>query len=179
MGPEDSQPEDFSVSSEAIAEDNPDTIFKYRYTRQGENISPPVRLHNVPTCCDHVAVALRDVTGSREIPLWVLWGRTPADNQIPEGVPKTGHPENVPTITQGTAVSGEVGYSGPDLTREYDRRDEDTDTAGIQLRAFVFDSELGLSPESEYSDLIQALNDQAQSWTSTSLVAQVATDPEQ
>lgn len=166
---------EFSISSSSFYNENSSNILKYRHTRQGDNVSPSIQLHNLPNWCDRVAVALRDVTGSTEIPLWLLWGRIPTEDRFPAKISKTSQPDSLSSITQGTNDLGEVGYSGPDLHREYDSRDSHDNSTAIELTVFVFESKLNIDPDSSYNDLIQALNKQRRS--STSIFAKVASGP--
>lgn len=172
---EEPQTEEFTITSGGIEDAGSSKVLNYRHTRQGDNISPPVQLHNVPARCDYVAVLLRDVTGSAEVPLWLLWGRIPTEERLSSGLPKTGYPRDFPTITQGTNASGEVGYSGPDPGREYESRDGGTDSTSIELTSFVFESGLGLSSDVHYPSVIHALNSKDRS--SSSLYAKAATNP--
>ena len=75
-----------------------------RYTCDGENISPPLEIRNLPKYTESLVVVVEDPDAPRGIwTHWLVWN-VPPSNSINEGV--------VPGI-QGTNDFGKLHYGGP------------------------------------------------------------------
>lgn len=168
---DETRPTGFTLQSPVLAKEKRDDLLPYSYTKQGENVSPPLWLSDIPDFADYFALTLRDVTGADEIPLWLLWGTMPNEGQIPEAISKRDTPPELSNTTQGTNSRGTVGYAGPDLTREYDSRDGNTSESSVEITAYALGSSIELVSDNSHSDLIDAINEQFH--TSTSLYAKI------
>jgi len=100
-----------SLSSPAFV---PGTPLPARFTCDGEDVSPPLRLRGTPDT-ESLAVVVDDPDAPTESPFvhWLLWNVPPDTDEIPAAVP--GEP-TVPAL-DGTARAtndfGDLGYGGP------------------------------------------------------------------
>ncbi len=96
-----------------------------KYTADGENISPPLTIENIPDNTASLVIIMDDpdAPGST-FTHWLLWNIVPPLVGVPEVEPVTSIniPENIPpaeivevldTARQGTNDFGEIGYGGP------------------------------------------------------------------
>jgi len=86
-------------------------MFPKRFTCDGENISPAIRIDRIHS--EYLAIIIEDSVGPAEkICHWLIWNIKARDT-IPENIPKD------PVITepieavQGKNDLGKIGYSGP------------------------------------------------------------------
>lgn len=88
-----------------------DRPFPRKYTCDGENVSPPIRLSGVLS--PYLAVLVEDPVGpDRWFTHWIIWN-IPAGELIPEHVPH-GPVITLPvTAVQGRNDFGKTGYGGP------------------------------------------------------------------
>lgn len=78
-----------------------------RYTCEGENLSPPLTLLNVP----HETVSLVIIVDDPDAPHgvfnhWIIWNIAPHQHQLPEGFHSS-------TAKEGVTGFGKIGYHGP------------------------------------------------------------------
>jgi Raf kinase inhibitor-like YbhB/YbcL family protein len=124
------------LTSPAFADDGtiPDL-----YTCEGENISPPLEIHNVPA--DTVSLALLVVDPeamSAPWDHWIVYDIEPV-NTIPEGVESLG--------TTGTNSWGRTDYGGPC---------PDLGVHRYSFTVIALDTTLGLAPGASKSDVLAA-----------------------
>jgi hypothetical protein len=97
------------VTSPAFGDGEPIPL---RHTCDGEGISPPLWIDDLPEKAVSLAVICEDRDGpDGDVVHWVLWGVPAASPQIVEGVPRTAEPGL--GLLQGTAADGEPGYFPP------------------------------------------------------------------
>lgn len=100
-------PLSFSTDAFADGELIPET-----YTFDGEDVSPPLSIEEVPSEAETLALVVEDPDANFFVH-WVLWN-VPADvAQIPEGVPQTETVDELDGARQGKNDFGELGYRGP------------------------------------------------------------------
>ena len=120
-----------------------------RYTCDGEDVSPPLRLENVPGDAKSLALIVYDP----DAPVgwfthWLLYSIPPTVSEIPEAVPKK--PEVPGLGLQGVNDFGYTGYGGPCPPRGH----------GVHRYVFLvvaLDSEPRLSPGMTYHQLVEAI----------------------
>jgi Raf kinase inhibitor-like YbhB/YbcL family protein len=89
-----------------------------RYTKDGNNISPPFGWNGPPSETAEVALIFEGTTPATHEP-WVHWlvYKIPADaSSLPEGFKHKRQPEAPLHILQGANSLGNVGYDGPQGT---------------------------------------------------------------
>lgn len=81
-----------------------------RYTCEGENVAPPLELHEVPTGAGSLALIVDDPDGPRDEPWvhWLLWDLPVEVTSLAER-----HPTDPGYGTEGTNDFKDVGYGGP------------------------------------------------------------------
>jgi len=101
----------FSVSSLTF-EDGEEIPAKY--TCDGENDSPPLRIEGVPSEAETLALVVDDpdAPGTTYVH-WLLWNLPADTEQIPQGVAHGPAVSQLGGAEQGTNDNGDVGYFGP------------------------------------------------------------------
>jgi Raf kinase inhibitor-like YbhB/YbcL family protein len=109
-----------------------------KYSCEGEEVSPPLLISDIPSGTKSLAIILHDPDAPREggFTHWVVWNIEPGDNDIPE---------NFKGAQQGLNGAGQPGYRGmcpPSGTHHYhfmvyalDSKldiDKKTDKAGLE-----------------------------------------------
>lgn len=84
-----------------------------RHTCEGENVSPPLEIGNVPPGAGSLAVLVDDPDAPQARPFvhWVLWNVAPSRTSIAENVPR--EEAVLDGAVQGVTDTGDVGYTGP------------------------------------------------------------------
>ncbi len=78
-----------------------------KYTCQGADISPPLRIENPPEKTQSLAIILQDPDASGgDFVHWMLWNIDPEIGEIEEGTTPAG-------AQKGTNDGGRLGWSGP------------------------------------------------------------------
>jgi Raf kinase inhibitor-like YbhB/YbcL family protein len=86
-----------------------------RFTRDGQNVSPPIRWENLPEGTRELAVIVEDPDAPVPEPFvhWVAY-KIPADAPgLHEGIPQQPKPRNAEAGAQGKNSFHTVGYDGP------------------------------------------------------------------
>ncbi len=86
-----------------------------RYTGDGEDLSPPLHIGNIPGDTAELTLIVEDPDAPTPEP-WIHWVacKIPADTQgLPEGIEPDERPRQVPLIVQGRNSWGTIGYRGP------------------------------------------------------------------
>lgn len=97
-------PTAFALSSSAFA---PGDFIPVKYTCDGENISPPLTIHNIPDQTASLVLLEDDIDSPRgQFVHWLLWNIDPGQSEIREGITPPG---------AGVGVNDfqEVKYGGP------------------------------------------------------------------
>ncbi|NLF31356.1 MAG: YbhB/YbcL family Raf kinase inhibitor-like protein [Planctomycetes bacterium] len=86
-----------------------------RYTRDGENVAPPLAWEDVPDGTAELAVVFECTTPTAQPPFtqWLLYGIDPTRRELPEGLGHKRDPDEPPEALHGTNSMGNVGYDGP------------------------------------------------------------------
>lgn len=111
-----------------------------KYTKDGDNISPPLSWSGVPRPTRELALLLETITPETEQPqlLWLVYGISAERSGLPEGFRHKAEPQGPEQLRQGKNALGNVGYDGPIGTvgRRYRYR----------FRLLALDEPLGLDP---------------------------------
>lgn len=100
-----------SLSSPAFADGGPVPV---RFTCDGEDVSPPLAIADVPETADWLALVVDDPDApGGTFTHWLLWGLPASSESIPEAVPRGGRVDALGGASQGTNDAGRLGYSGP------------------------------------------------------------------
>jgi Raf kinase inhibitor-like YbhB/YbcL family protein len=84
----------------------------YKYTCDGENISPPLQWESPPQGTNSFALILDDPDApDGTFTHWVVYNLPADSRELPEGVAK--HPKLHKGIMQGKNSFGDVGFGGP------------------------------------------------------------------
>ncbi len=85
-----------------------------KYTCDGKDISPPLRIEDIPSRAEYLAVIADDPDAPGSVfDHWLIWN-IPADySEIPEGVDTTNRVESLGGALQGQNDFEELGYRGP------------------------------------------------------------------
>ncbi|WP_158056703.1 YbhB/YbcL family Raf kinase inhibitor-like protein [Halorussus halophilus] len=124
--------------------------FPTRFTCDGRNVSPPLRIANPPERTQSFALVMDDPDApSPPFIHWLVWD-IPADTrEIPRNVPPGRRVESLGAV-QGTNGAGDVGYAGPCPP-------EDDPRHTYLFSLFALDEPLGLEPGAEYREVLRAL----------------------
>jgi Raf kinase inhibitor-like YbhB/YbcL family protein len=130
---------DLMISSPAY--ENNGNIPK-KYTCDGANINPPLKIENVPQQAKSLALIFDDIDApGASYVHWILWNIEPAtkeikENSVPEGA------------TQGTNDFKKQNYGGPCPPTRPHR---------YAFKVYALDARLDLSPDSKKADLEKAM----------------------
>jgi len=113
-----------------------------KYTCDGENVSPLLKISGVPTEAKSLVLIMDDPDSPSGTWLhWSVWNISPKTTEIPENSAPTG-------AIEGTTSFGKVGYGGP-CPRSGEHR--------YFFRLYALDCELNLSAGAERSQLEHAM----------------------
>lgn len=125
-----------------------------KYTGEGGDRSPPLAWSDVPKGTKEFALLCEDPDAHGETPWvhWVIFGISPSQTQLPEGLPATARIEAPIRAIQGTGTSGDIGYQGPmppkkDSWHRY------------FFRLYALDRELSLRPGATALELREEMKD--------------------
>lgn len=83
------------------------------YSRDGENVSPPLEWSEVPPGAAELALVMENISGTPETAQWVVYHLSPRLSGIPKGFKHSRAPSEPVEALQGTNDFGNVGYDGP------------------------------------------------------------------
>lgn len=131
-----------SLSSPAFV---PGTTLPRRFTCDGEDVSPPLRLRGTPDV-ESLAVVVDDPDAPTDTPFvhWLLWNVPSRTEEIPENVPRELTVAALDGAVQGTNDFGELGYRGPCPPRDDGPH---TYQFTVQLVDTVLDLDPGTEPD--------------------------------
>lgn len=79
----------------------------FKYTCDGENVSPPLFFKDVPGSARHLALVVDDPDAPHgTFTHWIVWNIKPTAIELREGRPPDGSVE-------GSTSAGDIGYVGP------------------------------------------------------------------
>lgn len=85
-----------------------------KYTCDGKDISPPLKISNVPSEAETLAIVVDDPDAPGGVfDHWVIWNIPIEKNEIPEAVPTERTVDSLNGAKQGQNGFGEIGYRGP------------------------------------------------------------------
>lgn len=112
-----------------------------KYTCDGENISPPLKIKNIPKNTKSLALILDDPDApSGTFTHWIAWHISPKKTQISEG--------EKGKISEGLNGLSQKGYFGPCPP---------TGTHHYHFKLYALDSDVDISEKSKKKDLIAAI----------------------
>jgi Raf kinase inhibitor-like YbhB/YbcL family protein len=122
-----------------------------RYTKEGENISPPLRWTDPPAETKEFALIFEDLNAGKEEPFvhWLLYKIQHHVRQIEEGVLADNSGESAATV-EGKNSFGEVAYGGP-------RPPSDDPAHHYVFRLYALDDELNVSVGLKRQDLLKVM----------------------
>jgi len=85
-----------------------------KYTCDGEDLSPPLKISDVPAETESLAIVVDDPDAPGGVFVhWVIWNIPPEVEEIPEGIPTGERVDLLEGAVQGKNGFGELGYRGP------------------------------------------------------------------
>jgi Raf kinase inhibitor-like YbhB/YbcL family protein len=86
-----------------------------RYTKDGDNISPPLRWTGLPRGTRELALFFENVTPRTKEPFlqWIVYAIAPEVDGLPEGFKHKEEPREPVEVRHGKNAIGNVGYDGP------------------------------------------------------------------
>src|SRR3954447_26499716 len=130
-----------SVTSPAFKDGQP---LPKKYTKDGENVSPPLKWSSGPTGTTGYIVIAEDPDAGKKIPAlhWLVYRIPFGTNELPENASASG------TLVQGKNYKGEIGYTGPDPSKGNTHR--------YVFQVFAVDQSAGIGPGATLADMEQA-----------------------
>ncbi|MFB6111274.1 MAG: YbhB/YbcL family Raf kinase inhibitor-like protein [Halobacteriaceae archaeon] len=131
---------------------DPGTAIPREYTCDGADVSPPLRIDDVPAAAVSLALLVDDIsTPTDQFTHWVAWNLPPTLTVVPRGIPTTPRPAALEGGVQGTNDFDDVGYGGPcppagDASHTY------------RFQVFALTERLELTPEAGGAALLAALD---------------------
>lgn len=110
VGGEPPEPDDLTLSSPAFEDDRiPD-----RFTCDGEGVSPPLVVENVPDGPESLAIVGEWLRSYGSATIWLLWNLPVSDRlELPANIPNGTRVDAVDGAKQGLNDEGFVGYRSP------------------------------------------------------------------
>ncbi len=88
-------------------------VIPKKYTCDGENVNPPLRLENLDAKAKSIVIIVEDLDAPNGVfTHWIIYN-VPPTNEIPEGVPRGKIIEKPFKAMQGKNDFGFYGYGGP------------------------------------------------------------------
>lgn len=141
----------FRLTSPAFEHDEP---LPWRYTADGDDVSPPLEWSDVPDGTRELVLIADDPDAETGVVThWVAYGIPPDMSSMPEQLPRDAIVENDQvSVVQGLNEFDEVGYSGP-------TPDDDRGPHRLFFRLFALDAELDIPPGIRREELRRAAKD--------------------
>jgi Raf kinase inhibitor-like YbhB/YbcL family protein len=124
------------LTSEAM----PDGKIPIRYSKDGENVSPPLAWSDLPAGTRELALLFENITPATKEPFvqWLVYKIPPEQRGLPEGFKHKRDPKEPVDVLHGRNALGNIGYDGPLGTLNR--------TIRYRFRLFALDRPLELSP---------------------------------
>jgi Raf kinase inhibitor-like YbhB/YbcL family protein len=121
-----------------------------RYTKDGENISPPLSWSDLPAGTRELALLFENITPQTQEPFvqWLVYKIPPDARGLPEGYKHKADPKEPVDVLQGQNSLGNVGYDGPLGTLNR--------TIRYRFRLFALDAPLDLPPGIDKQEFLKA-----------------------
>jgi Raf kinase inhibitor-like YbhB/YbcL family protein len=99
------------LTSEALR----DGQIPVRYSKDGENVSPPLAWSDLPAGVEELALLFENITPRTKSPFvpWLVYKIPPDARGLPEGYKHKADPKQPVDVLQGRNSLGNVGYDGP------------------------------------------------------------------
>jgi Raf kinase inhibitor-like YbhB/YbcL family protein len=122
-----------------------------RYSKDGQNISPPLAWSGLPAGTRELALLFENITPQTEEPFvqWLVYRIPPDAGGLPEGYRHKRDPKEPVDVLQGQNSLGNVGYDGPLGTLNR--------TIRYRFRLFALDAPLDLPPGEDKKAVLQAM----------------------
>jgi Raf kinase inhibitor-like YbhB/YbcL family protein len=134
----------FFVSSSSLKENE---LMPIKYTRDGDNLSPPLNWSSVPNETKSLAIIMYDPDAPSGVFYhWILYNIPKNVNSIPEGIQKS---PITPYGYQGINSYNTLGYDGPYPSKGSTHR--------YVFLVLALDKELPLGPNVTYSEVINSI----------------------
>ncbi len=111
-----------------------------RYSKDGENVSPPLAWSDLPAHTKELALLFENITPETKEPFvqWLVYQIPPDQGGLPAGYKHKRDPKEPVDVLHGRNSLGNVGYDGPLGTLNR--------TIRYRFRLFALDQPLELSP---------------------------------
>ncbi len=120
-----------------------------RYTCDGLNISPPLRIESVDPKAKSMAIVMDDPDAPMGVfDHWVIWNIDPSMGKIEEGVPN--EEDVLGNAVQGANTAETIGYMGPGPP---------SGTHTYRFKLYALDAMINLKPGSTKKMLEKAMED--------------------
>ena len=125
--------------------------FPVEYTKDGRNMSPPLRWAEVPKGARELALTFENITPKTQEPYlhWLIYKIPPNRDGLPEGLKHKRDPEDPPEALHGVNALGNVGYDGPLGTVNR--------TFRFRFRLYALDRPLDLGPGADQAAFERAI----------------------
>lgn len=123
--------------------------FPVKYTRDGEDASPPVRWRDVPEKTRSLALVFESTTPMTKepAPKWVVYDIPPNADGLPEDLTRTPELEEPVRAKQAKNHEGTIGYSAPLGVQDRPHR--------YRFRLLALDEPLGLEPGADAERVLE------------------------
>jgi Raf kinase inhibitor-like YbhB/YbcL family protein len=134
------------LTSEALQ----DGQIPVRYSKDGQNVSPPLAWSDLPANTKELALLFENITPETKEPFvqWLVYKIPPDQGGLPEGYKHKRDPKEPVDVLQGRNSLGNVGYDGPLGTLHRPIR--------YRFRLLALDQPLDLSPGLDKEAFLEA-----------------------
>ena len=134
----------FAVSSSVLKENE---LIPTKYTRDGDNLSPPLNWSGIPNETKSLAIIMYDPDAPSGVFYhWILYNIPKNINSIPEGIQKS---PITPYGYQSINSYNTLGYDGPSPPKGSTHR--------YIFLVLALDTELALGPNAHYSEVLSSI----------------------
>jgi len=138
------------VTSPVIKDNQP---INPKYTADGDNISPPLHIEDVPSNARELALIVEDPDAPTPEPFvhWVLYKVPPTSTDLPEGIKTAARIDQPPGAMQGKNDMKRVGYTGPEPPPGHG-------THHYHFRVYALDKRLEVQPGADEKSLLASMS---------------------
>ncbi len=138
------------VTSPAFQQDRP---INPKYTADGQNISPPLHVEELPAGTKELAVIVEDPDAPTAEPFvhWVMYKIPPTSTDLPEGVKTARRVDTPPGAMQGPNDMKKIGYTGPEPPAGHG-------THHYHFRVYALDRKLEVQPGADEKSLLASMS---------------------
>lgn len=125
--------------------------FPVEYTKDGRNLSPPLRWSDLPEGTRELALIFENITPQTQEPFlqWLIYKIPPDRDGLPKGLKHKRDPEEPAEALHGVNALGNVGYDGPLGTVNR--------TFHLRFRLYALDRPLDLGPGADKASFERAI----------------------